>query len=337
MEVEILHKVLELAQPFRIAHGVSQHRETVIVRLGSAFGEGPLVPYYPDRAEECVAWLQGLDWDTIIGGDPLALEAQIDRLPTGPAAAWCAVEVALHDRWAQHLEQPLYRLWGLSAARVPISTFTLGLMEAEADYREQLEAVAHLPLLKLKLGSGSIERDKTALRLAQEVTTATICVDANCAWNAADAARFINGMGKNCHYIEQPVAREGVEPWRELRALLQPGAPLLIADESVQTPEDLLALHGQIDGVNVKLLKTRGLRGARRLIAVARALGMQVMIGTMIESSIGCTAAVQLAPMADFVDLDSLLLVKSDIYRGARLQDGRVHLPEEAGLGIRLK
>ena len=134
--------------------------------------------------------------------------------------------------------------------------------------------------------------------------------------------------------LAPPDAEQAEHGWRALRAGLPPDALPIIADESVQGVASVLPLAGLADGVNIKLAKCGGLRAARQMIALARACGMQVMIGCMVESSVAVTAAAHLAPLADYADLDGNLLVTNDPYRGVRLEAGRLILPDAPGLGV---
>jgi L-alanine-DL-glutamate epimerase-like enolase superfamily enzyme len=326
---------LHLKTPFRIAHGTSVARHNVLAHIGDGVGEGAPVPYYGYSQAEAVAYLQSLDADALVGGDPLALEDALDRLPPGPAPARAAVDIALHDHWARQLGQPLYRLWGLNPMRAPLSSLTLSITEDEEDLRRRVRAAGRSPVLKLKLGTGDLRADEAIVRVARQESDARLCVDANSAWRVEDAARIIPRLAAyDLLFIEQPIPAAEVEGWHRLRRLLPGDLPPLIADESVRQAEDVLALAGAADGINVKLSKVGGLREARGMIALARAMGMQVMLGCMVESSVGITAAAHLAPLVDFADLDGNLDVANDPYVGVRMEKGRLYLPEGAGLGV---
>ena len=108
----------------------------------------------------------------------------------------------------------------------------------------------------------------------------------------------------------------------------------IFADEAVLTVNDIPSLEGAFDGINIKLQKSGGLRMARRMIEKARSLGMKVMLGCMIETSVGITAAAHLSPLVDFADLDGNLLIGNDPFRGAGVKNGRLVLPDRPGLGL---
>ena len=326
---------LRLKTPFRIAHGTSTTRTNVLVRLGDGVGEGALLPYYPHAFEAVQAYLEKLAPAALLGDDPLALEDALDRLPPGPAPARTAVDIALHDHWGRRLGQPLYRLWGLNPARAPLSTITLSIPETLADLPAQIEAWAAFPILKLKLGTGDTARDEAIVRTARQATDAQLCVDTNSAWSLDEAAAIIPRLSAyDLLFIEQPLSKNEVDAWLRLRRRLPDDTPPLIADESVQSAADMLALGEAIDGVNLKLAKAGGLRETRRMIALARALGLHVMLGCMIESSVALTAAAHLAPLVDFADLDGYLHLANDPFEGMTMEQGRIGLPDGPGLGV---
>jgi L-alanine-DL-glutamate epimerase-like enolase superfamily enzyme len=336
MDLVIKPITLELKTPFRIAHGTSLTRQNVLVHLNDSVGEGSLMPYAGYTQAEVAAYLQNLDIDWLLGDDPLALEDMLNRLPPGPAPARNAIDIALHDFWARQLGHPLYRLWGLNPARIPLSSITISITEDEVELRQQVRALKGFPVLKLKLGSGNLEADEVMVRVVREETDARLGVDANSAYSVEQAAGLIPRLAAyHLLFIEQPIGYGDVEDWRRLRLLLPNNVPPLIADESVQRASDILALAGGADGVNIKLTKAGGLREARRMIALARALGMQVMLGCAVESSVGITAAAHLAPLVDLADLDGNLNVANDPYVGVRMEQGRLYLPSGPGLGVR--
>jgi L-Ala-D/L-Glu epimerase len=311
-------------------------RENVLVRIGEGVGEGALPPYYGYDPQEVLAWLRSMDFSILAEADPLALEEVLNRIPAGPPPAMAAIDIALHDLWGKHIGQPLYRLFGTSPASFPLSSLTLSIPETEDELRQAVRDAAGFPILKLKLGTGSIAADEAIVRTVRSETNARLCVDANGAWTVPDAAQIIPRLAQHdLDFVEQPLhASTGAAAWHQLRKLLPETAPALFADESVQTAKDIIALAGAADGVNVKLAKAGGLHGARRMISVARAMDMQVMIGCMIESSAAVTAAAHLAGLADYADLDGHVNLASDPFTGVRLEDGRIILPQSAGLGV---
>ena len=323
-----------LRAPFRVAHGASTTRTTVFAHVGDGVGEGALVPYYPYALEDLTGYLARID-GAAFGDGSFSLETALAAIPDGPAPARCALDVALHDAWGKREGAPLWRLWGLDPARVPVSSFTLSIPETDEALREAVRSVAHLPVLKLKVGTGDVDADVRIVEAVRGMTQAVLGVDANAAWSVDEAARALPRLAEiGVLYVEQPLARGDHAAWHRLRARLPPGMPPLLADESVQGLDDLDALAGAADGVNVKLTKTGGLAGARRLIDRARAHGMRVLVGCMVESAVGVTAAAHLAPLADFADLDgAVLLADPAVTGGVGWNDGRLTLPDAPGVG----
>jgi len=336
MRIQVEPVALRLSTPFRIAHGVSTQRDNVLVHIDGGVGVAAITPYYPAQVPDVLAYVNEARTRQALEGDIRFLADVLDALPPGPAPARAAVDIALHDLWAQSLNQPLYRLWGLNPARAPHSTFTISMAE-EDEFRQRLRDAAAYPLLKIKLGSGSLEQDEALVRMAREASSARLCVDANAAWTVDQAAEIIPRLAAyDLMFIEQPLAQHDIPGWHALAGRLPGGMPPLIADESIHDSRDILPLHGAADGINIKLAKCGGLREAQRMIALARTLGMKVMLGCMIESVVGVTAAAHLAPLVDFADLDGFLTVTNDPYEGGvRWENGRLGLSDAPGLGVR--
>jgi L-alanine-DL-glutamate epimerase-like enolase superfamily enzyme len=323
---------IRLIRPFRIAHGSSDTRETILVKLCDGtyegHGEGALPPYYPSRPGSSLCWLRELK---------MPLDAETNRIPPAPpdaAAARVAVEIALHDLWARRQGLPLWKAWNLSPKTIPVCARTLPIPESEDELREFLAEGG--ACFKLKVGSGDSSWDLEIVRLARELRPeARLSVDANGAWSPAQAAELLPQLACcDLEYVEQPVSPDR-EDWRKLRTSLaaQQTVPL-IADESVQGVEDITAFRGLADGVNVKLLKAGGLAGARLWIDAARAAGLRVMIGVMVETGIGRTAAAQLAPLADWLDIDPPDSIPAAPLLGFELCEDRLILSDRPGLGL---
>ena len=165
------------------------------------------------------------------------------------------------------------------------------------------------------------------------VTKKPLRVDANEGWkNKEEAVRKINWLEKQgVEFIEQPMPAEMIEETRWVRSRVH--IPI-IADEACLHPQDIPKLREAYDGINVKLDKCGGMLEAYRMIQIARALGMKVMIGCMVSSSCTVTAAAQLSPLVDYADLDGNLLISNDPYTGVTVQNGKLILPNRPGLGL---
>ena len=326
---------LTLNTPFRIAHGTSFERHNVLVQIGDGLGEGAPNLHYGYTQAEALTYLQNINLTDLVTDDPLALVDALDRIPAGPAPARAAVDMALHDQWAKKLGYPLYRLWGLNPQHTPLSSVTLSIPEDKADLQQQLKAVAGWQILKIKLGTGDLDMDEDIVRMVHQESKAQLCVDANGAWSVDEAAQIIPRLVEyDLLFIEQPISAERLDAWPRLRRLLPADVPPLIADESVQHPRDVTALAGVANGINIKLSKVGGLRPAQQMIALARTLGLQVLLGCMVESSLSITAAAHLAPLVDYVDLDGHLNLSNDPFVGVNLERGKVTLPQDPGLGV---
>ena len=326
---------LDLVHPFRIAREVSAHKNNVLVRIsdGELTGIGEAAPslYYGEDAGSVLRALEEVS--ALPGDDPFGLEATMDRLVTripGDSAARAAVDIALHDLAAQRLGVPLYRWLGLDPGKTPVTSFTIGIDEPKAIRRKVREAAGY-PALKVKLGSEP-EKDLEIMRAIRSETDARIRIDANAGWTADQAVEMVKRLSEfDVELVEQPLPPGSPEAWRRVR---EAASMTIIADESVLTSRDVPTMAGLVDGVNVKLMKCGGVREALRLIHTARAHGMIVMIGCMIESSVAITAAAHLSPLADYADLDGNLLISNDPFSGASVRQGRLVLPEKPGIGV---
>ena len=325
---------LDLKTTFRIAHGASDQRFNVVARLEHAglegLGEGPGVTYLGESQAGMIAYLESVAH--LMVGDPALLEDSLERLPPGSHAARAALDMALHDLWGKLVGQPLYRLFGLNPARIPPTSFTIAIDRPEV-MAEQAQRSGY-PIIKIKVGS---DQDEAIVRAIRRAIEARLRVDANAGWSLQQAADLIPRLAQyDLEMIEQPLPVGDIEGLRWLRQHLHDQHIHLpiFADESIKTSRNIIDHAGAIDGVVIKLAKTGGLREALRLIAVARAFEMQVMVSCMVETSLGVTAAAHLAPLCDYVDLDGPLLIRNDPFQGLRYQGAQIILPDSPGLGV---
>ncbi|MGE0352785.1 MAG: dipeptide epimerase [Gemmatimonadales bacterium] len=333
LEAEVL--TLQTRHPFIIARGGQSEYTTVWVKLVDedgleGWGEAAPTRFYGETTETVLAALQ--TYATVIPDDPFAMEsaeaAWSGLLGRNPAAR-VALSTALHDLAGKQLGIPLYRLWGLDPARAPQSTFTIGIDTNEKIRAKVLEAEQY-PILKIKLGT---DRDIEILRTIREATSKELRVDANCGWTAKQAIRMLPVLREfGVTVLEQPLPPDQLEGLGQIRR--HADIPV-IADESCRTTADIPSLVGKVDGINIKLAKCGSLREALRMIAVARAHGLMVMVGCMIESSLGISAAAHFTPLVDIVDLDGAALLSNDPFVGATIDGGQVRLPDGPGLGVR--
>ncbi|HEX2611902.1 MAG TPA: dipeptide epimerase [Gemmatimonadales bacterium] len=332
MDVEVL--TLRTTHPFVIARGGQSDHRTVWVRLTDAegnegWGEAAPSKYYGETAESVLAALQV--YGSMLPDDPFQLEEAERRWENklrGNAAARAALSAALHDLVGKRLDVPLFRMWGLDPCAAPPSTFTIGL-DAPERIGAKVQEAEQYPILKVKLGT---DRDLEILRAIRQATDKEIRVDANCGWTVKRALRMLPVLDEfGVTVLEQPLVPHDLDGLAAVTA--QADIPV-IADESCLTAVDIPPLVGKVDGINIKLAKCGGLREALRMIAVARAHGLMVMVGCMIESSLGITAAAHFTPLVDIVDLDGAALLADDPFTGATIEQGQVRLPSGPGLGV---
>jgi L-alanine-DL-glutamate epimerase-like enolase superfamily enzyme len=326
---------LTLETPFRIAHGTSEARHNVLVRIGDGehegVGEAAPVRQHHETQTLVLDYLASLAENWPPADDPFQLEENLAALPSGSQAARAALDIALHDLAGQKLGVPLYRLFGLSPERAPQTSFTIGLGTVEEVQAKARAAAANFSILKLKLGHDT-QHALALVRAVRAVTDACLVADANCAWTQDQALQLLPALAElGLEWIEQPLPEDDLGGLRRIHQ----ASPLpIFADEPVRTARDIPRLADCVDGVNIKVQKAGGLREALRLIAVARAHDLQVMLGCMVETSVGITAAAHLAPLVDWADLDGNLLVTNDPFVGVRVEQGRLILPGGPGLGI---
>lgn len=340
MRLEFETLELRTREPFHIARpGSDPHgRRNVWVRLITddgmeGWGEAPATAFYGETAETVLAVLPRYAAALEDENDPFALERLERALPhitNGNPAARTAISAALHDLMGKRVGQPVWRMWGLDPASTPRSSFTLA-MEGPDETREKARREAHRPVLKIKVGRADDEARLRAIR--EEAPDAVVYVDANTGWTAKEALRKIPMLEElGVAFVEQPLHPDDLDGLHFLRS--RSGLPI-IADESCRTVADIPRLLGAVDGINIKLAKAGSLREAVRMVHVARAHGLIVMLGCMLQSTLGIAAAIQLAPFVDYLDLDGALLVANDPFRGPGMEkDGAIRFNSEPGLGV---
>ena len=321
---------LQLTHPFKIARRATDaYRQVISVTIDGGMGETAPARFYGETVETVSVALE-----TIASVFPDNLDAIHDVMATvetligGNYAAKSAIDMALHDRLGKKLGVPLYQLWGLNPQKTPCTSFTIGLDEPEGMAQKVRNAEAY-PILKVKLGT---PRDIEIIETLRSVTNKPIYVDANTAWTPKEAVRKIRELAQyGVELIEQPTKPHDLAGLKFVRDNSE--LPI-IADESVKRANDIPVLAECVDGINIKLVKCGGLLEAYRMIHVARAHGLLVMIGCMIESSLGITAAAHLTPLVDYADLDGNLLITNDPYTGVTLDNGKLILPKHPGIGV---
>lgn len=321
---------IDLRTTFRIAHGASDQRHNVIAHLDEGLGEGAAVAYHGETQAGIMAIIEQVAGT--LGDDPFLIEDIIGRLPSGSQAARAAIDIALHDLWGKQIGQPLYRLLGLNPEAAPPTSFTIGI--DEPDLMAERARESGMDVIKIKLGGPT---DLASVKAIRNATNARLIVDANAGWTREQAESLIPSLVEfGVEMVEQPLAKGDIEGFRELRKSLNSRhiRMPIFADESVKTARDVAAHAGAIDGIVLKLMKSGGIREALKVIHTARALDMKIMIGCMVETSVGVTAGAHLAPLCDLADLDAPLMIKNDPYVGVKYAGSRLVLPVTPGLGV---
>lgn len=299
----------------------------------TGYGEASMPPYLGESVESVMTFLGRIDPQRL--ADPFALEeihAYMDSLAPGNRAAKAAVDIALHDLSGKMMGQPWHRIYGLNAADAPCTSYTISIDTPE-ELARKLEESAPYSIIKVKMG---VPGDRELIETIRSHTQKPLCVDVNQGWKSPEEAleNIMWLADKNVLFVEQPMAKTDMEG----HAWLKERSPLpIIADEAVQTSADVPALARAYDGINIKLMKCGGMHDAYKMATLARALGMKVMVGCMTETSCAVSAAAQLAPLADWVDLDGNLLIANDLFDGMRIVNGRVTLTALPGIGVVVK
>jgi L-alanine-DL-glutamate epimerase-like enolase superfamily enzyme len=317
---------LPLVHPFTIARGTADVARTAIFRLGwnGLEGLGECAP--SERYDESVASVQTTFAERpLASDDPYAVPVLLANLPP---AARCGLDVALYDLIGKDLDRPLWRLLGLDPAATPVTSFTVGIDTPDA-MLAKLDEIREHPIVKVKLGFPGDVEVVAAMRARY---TGILRVDANEAWTPEETVAKLGELTRHgIEFCEQPIPAGTPERLRWIRE--RTSVPI-VTDEDSRDARDLAALAGCVDGINIKLVKCGGIRGALAMIATARALDLKIMLGCMVESAILSTAAAQLSPLVDWADLDGPFLTSGDPFAGVTYDRGKLVLPPGPGLGV---
>jgi L-Ala-D/L-Glu epimerase len=324
---------LELAETFSISRSAQDVAEVVHVEIEHegerGFGEAAPTDHYGESVASAQEFVE--QHASLLGDDPFALadiEERLAQLP-GEQAAKAAIDASLHDLQGKLLGLPVWRLLGLRPEGPPTS-YTVVLADPDEMARKAERDASRFRRLKLKLG-GRDGLDVDRVRAVRGVTDLPLQVDANEAWSLDEALETVPALGElGVEYCEQPLPA-GDPGGTELKR--RSPVPIYV-DEDCHTLGDVAACAERAHGINIKLAKSGGIREGVRMIHAARALGLGVMLGCMLESGLGIAAAAQIASLCDHLDLDGNLLLRQDPWPGVRFEDGR-QLPANApGLGV---
>jgi L-alanine-DL-glutamate epimerase-like enolase superfamily enzyme len=325
---------LELKHVFTIATNSRTTTPVVLTEVEYegmiGYGEASLPPYLGESHQTVSEFLAKVDlskYENVFDLEEILID--IDKVAPGNTAAKASVDIALHDLVGKLLNQPWYNIWGFDKEKTPYTSFTIGIDTPDV-VRTKVKEAEEYKILKVKLGR---ETDKEMIETIRSVSETPITVDVNQGWKDKNfALEMIHWLKeRNVLFVEQPMPKTQIDDM----AWLTERSPLpTIGDESVQRLEDIIKAHGVFSGINIKLMKCTGMREAHKMILMARALGMKVMLGCMTETSCAISAASHLSPMADWADLDGALLIKNDVFDGTKVIDGKVTLMVRPGIGV---
>jgi L-alanine-DL-glutamate epimerase-like enolase superfamily enzyme len=328
----------KLVHPFTVSGYTRTTTPIVLTEISydgfTGYGEAAMPPYLGETTASVLAFLEKVNLRQF--ANPFELDAiltYVDGIAVNNTAAKAAVDIALHDLVGKLLGRPWLEIWGYSASKAPATTFTIGIDTEEVVRAKTKEADSSFKVLKVKLGVNEAT-DKMMINTIRSVTDKPLRIDANQGWKDKHTAlKMIEWLAtKNVEFAEQPLPKHNLDDM----AWLTERSPMpIIADESCQRLEDIPRLKGACDGINIKLMKCTGMREANKMITMAEAFGMKLMIGCMTETSCAISAAAQLAPKMNYADLDGNILISNDCFTGMKLKDGVITLSKAPGIGVK--
>lgn len=330
---------LRTRHPFGISYGTASERPSILVRMTydgiEGLGEACPASYHCESLNTVMACLDDMKNNQVLGDDPFAIEEVLrvmEKTLSGHYAAKAALEMAMQDICGKIVGKPLYQIYGLSKLEAPITDFTIGIDNLDMLARKTVEAVeAGFKVLKVKQGTSYDRQIIECVR--KHAPDLPLRVDANGAWSPKQAIEMSKYLADNqVQFIEQPLPKHA--PINDWRLVHEHAAIPIFADESCCRSNDVARLAGVIDGIVIKLAKSGGISEAIKLVHTARAHGLAIMIGCMIESSVGITAAAHISSLVDYLDLDGAMLLAEDPFAGVEYKDGHLLLPERPGLGV---
>ena len=336
MKLSFIPHHLKFKRPFSIAHGSRDSTAVVFTRLEHdgicGYGEASMPPYLGEDHKTVLSFLSKavIVLKNFKPDDVLEIIlSEIDQIEKGNTAAKASVDIALHDLLGKIRNKPCHTLFCADNGKELFTAYTIPTDEP-AGIRKRVEEAKDYKILKVKLGSPD---DKKIIEEIRKITGKDIIIDANEGWRDKHfSLEMISWLAeRKVLLVEQPMPKEQLDDI----AWLTSKSPIpVIADEGVQRFADIEKIRGAYSGINIKLMKCTGLHEAQKMIKQARKSGMKIMIGCMSETSCGVSAATQLAPLADWIDLDGPLLIKEDYFDGVKFSDGKIILNDLPGIGI---
>ncbi len=325
---------LPFKHPFTISGGRTKtHQPTFIVELSlgpfTGYGEAPAITYYNITVDQMAADLERKKTfvEKFAFTHPDRYWHYLHHLfPNNPFLV-CALDMAAWDMFGKMQSRPLYELWGTEWKNEVKTDYTIGIDSIDKMVIKMKETP--WPIYKVKLGT---PEDISIIRTLRENTDSVLRVDANAGWELEDALKLIPQLKDlGVEFVEQPLAKDN---WEGMQVLFKESPLPLFADESCVFEQDVEKCYEHFHGINIKLTKCSGPTPALRMIEKARSLGMQVMMGSMNESTIGSAAIAQFLPQLDHVDCDGPLLLSEDLAKGVTIEFGNIAISPNPGLGI---
>ena len=332
---------LQLRYPFKIATYSRTFTPIMLVTIRyhefTGYGEASMPQYLGETTSTSSAFLKKVNDSGILNQLDIspdahninALLAEIDKLDIQHTPSKAALDIALYDLVGKIQQKPVWKILGSNPDKMPLTSFTIGMDTPEIIRKKVLEA-DKFALLKIKLGS---DNDKDIINTIRSITDKPLYIDANQGWKdkffASDMVAWLQERG--AVMIEQPLPKTDLDG---NAYVTEHSALPIIADESCQRLTDEINITGAFDGINIKLMKCTGLREAQKMLKLARKNNLKVMMGCMSETSCGILAAASLAPQCDFVDLDSTFMVTNNPFKDPVLENGRLVLSNDFGLGL---
>jgi L-Ala-D/L-Glu epimerase len=335
MKLNYKKYLLELKHQFTISNFSRNSTPAILIKVEQysfcGFGEASLPPYLKENQESVIEFLNSVQLKNIYNLQELIeLTDEIDSQYQNNYAAKAALNTALNDLLGKILNKPVYELYQIKKEDESfITSFTIGI-DTEEIIKTKIAGASEFEILKIKLGT---ERDKNIINTIREITDKPLYVDANQGWTdkyyALEMILWLKE--KNIVVVEQPMPKDKIDDsrWLKEKSILP-----IIADEAFQTLSDLDKIKDAYHGINIKLMKCGGINPALKIIDSAKKNNMKIMLGCMTETSCGISAALQLAPLANYLDLDGNLLIKNDPFENNANSAGKIYLKNSPGLGI---
>jgi len=328
--------ILKFKRPFSIAHGSRDFTPVFFTKLEHkgvvGYGEASMPPYLGENHETVLEFLKKAETVLYKFSDPINIETilcEIDNIETGNNAAKASIDIALNDLNGKIQNIPCHKMFGADSTKNIFTAYTIPI-DSDSGIAERIEEARDYNILKVKLGS---EEDKKIIKEIRKHTDKEFFVDVNEGWKDKHfALEMILWLSEQkCLFAEQPMPKEQIDDI----AWLSEKSPIpVIADEAVKRLSDIEKIKEVYSGINIKLMKCTGLHEANKMISKARKFGMKIMLGCMSESTCAVSAAAQLAPLADWIDLDGPLLIKEDFFDGIKFADGKIILNDMPGIGV---